>query len=145
MVEEVQKGRDGILREVTIKYCNSSEQKLTLEGDSSNDRTMPRYTDRAVRKIVKIFSLEDSNLEHDIAEFRKKMQHMPAGFIDDDQLNAHVNVSVPEHCSLRNSQLGPCCCQEHCVWKTHFNLKHKLEDEDPVHRTVEAGSYVESA
>ena len=91
---------------------------------------MPRYTDRAVRKIVKIFSLEDSNLEHDLAEFRKKMQHMPAGFIDDDQLNACVNVSVSEHCSLRNSQLGPCCCQEHCVWKTHFNLKHKLEDED---------------
>ena len=78
MVEEVQKGRDGILREVTIKYCNSSEQKLTLEGDTSNDRTMPRYTGKAVRKIVKIFSLEDFNPEHDIAEFRKNTQHMPA-------------------------------------------------------------------
>ena len=106
---------------------------------------MPRYNDGAVRKIFKIFSMEDSNLEHDIAGFRKRMRHMPAGFIDDDQLNARVNVSVPEHCSLRNSQLGPFCCQEHCVWKTHFNLKHKLEDEDPVHRTVELGSYVESA
>ena len=51
MVEEVQKGRDGILREVTIKYCNSSKQKLTLEVDSSKDKTLQRYTDRSVRKI----------------------------------------------------------------------------------------------
>jgi hypothetical protein len=47
MMEEVQKGRDGILREVTIKYCNSSDQKLTLEGDTSKDKTLPRYTDRS--------------------------------------------------------------------------------------------------
>ena len=76
MVEEVQKGRDGIIREVTIKYCNSSEQMLTLEGDSSNDRTLPRYTDRSVRKIVKNFSLGDSNLEQGISEHRQKMQQM---------------------------------------------------------------------
>ena len=108
IVEEVQKGRDGILREVTINYCNSSEQKLTLEGDSSNDKTLPRYTDRSVRKIVKIFSLEDSNLEKDIAELRKKMEEMPTGFIDDDQLTGWVNLADPEHCSLKNSRLGQC-------------------------------------
>ena len=107
MVEEVQKGRDGILREVTIKYCNSSEQKLILEGDSSNDRTLPRYTDRSLRKIVKIFSLDDSNLEQDIAELRQNMQQMPTGFIDDDQLIPLVNLADPEHCSLKNSQLEP--------------------------------------
>ena len=43
-VEEIQKGRDGILMDVTIKFCNSSEQKLTLEGDASKDKTLPRYT-----------------------------------------------------------------------------------------------------
>ena len=59
----MQKGRDAILREVTIKYCNSSKQKLTLEGESSNDRNLPRYTNRAMRKIV-------------IAELRKKIQHI---------------------------------------------------------------------
>ena len=34
------------------------------------------------------------------------------------------------------------------MWKTHFNLKYKFEedeDEDPVNRTVELGSYVVSA
>jgi hypothetical protein len=53
MVDSVEKGRDGILREVSIKYCNSSEQRLSLTGNSSKDKTMPRYTERAVRKIVK--------------------------------------------------------------------------------------------
>ena len=31
------------------------------------------------------------------------------------------------------------------MWKTHFNLKYQLEDEDPVHRTVELRRYVKSA
>ena len=74
MVEEVKKGRDGILREVTVKYCNSTEQKLSLYGDSSEDRTLPRYTSRAVRKIVKIFSLEDACVEKDIKELQAKFR-----------------------------------------------------------------------
>ena len=44
MVDSVLKGRDGILREVTIKYCNSGEQSLSLAGNSSKDKTLPRYT-----------------------------------------------------------------------------------------------------
>ena len=74
------------------------------------------------------------------------MQHMPTGFIYDDQLIPRVNMSDPKHCSLKNSQLGPCCRQEHCFWHTHFNRKYAFEqDEDPVHKTVELGSYLESA
>jgi hypothetical protein len=42
MVDSVLKGRDGILREVTIKYCNSSEQCMRLTDDSSKDKTLPR-------------------------------------------------------------------------------------------------------
>ena len=62
-------------------------------------QTLPRYTDRSVRKGVKIFSLEDSNLEQDIAELRRKMQQMPTGFIDNDQLIPWVNLADPERCS----------------------------------------------
>jgi hypothetical protein len=87
---------------------------------------------------VKTSSLEDSNLEQDIAELRKKMQKMPTSFIDDDQLIPRVNLADPEYCSLKNSKRGKCCCQLHCEWKTHFNLKYKFEaDVDPFHRTVE--------
>ena len=30
MVEKANKGRDGVIREVVIKYCNVSEQTLSL-------------------------------------------------------------------------------------------------------------------
>ena len=46
MVESVEKGRDGIIREAVIKYCNSSEQKLSLgKGDSQPNSTYPKYTE----------------------------------------------------------------------------------------------------
>ena len=74
MVEEVSKGRDGVLREVTVKYCNSWEQQLSLTGDSSKDKTLQRYTIRSVRKMVKVFSLDDAHLCDDVKEFEEKMR-----------------------------------------------------------------------
>ena len=80
MAEEVNKGRDNILREVRVKYCNSSKQRLSLTGDSRKDKTLPRYTKRTVRKMVKVFSLDDAHLCDDIKEFKEKMKHMPQDF-----------------------------------------------------------------
>ena len=59
MVEEISKGRDGVLREVTVKYCNSSDQKLSLTGDSSKEKTLPRSTIRTVRKMAAIVKARD--------------------------------------------------------------------------------------
>ena len=50
-VDSVVKGRDSILREVSIKYCNSSEQCWSLTGNSSKDKTLPMYTEKAIRKM----------------------------------------------------------------------------------------------
>ena len=47
----------------------------------SKDKTLPRYTERAIRKIVKIFSVEDASLAEDIAELEQKMKKMPNDFI----------------------------------------------------------------
>ena len=60
MVDSVLKGRDGIL-----KYCNSGEQHLSLDSNSSKDNTLPRYTESTVRKIVKIFSVEEASMAED--------------------------------------------------------------------------------
>ena len=70
MVDSVSKGADGIIREVMIKYCNASEQNL---GRGEQSGTLPRYTERSVRKLVKIFSLEDVNLGEDLAELSKRV------------------------------------------------------------------------
>jgi hypothetical protein len=146
MVEDVQTGRDGVLREVRIKYCNASEQKLTLEGDASGDRTMSRYTERSVRKIVKIFSVEDSSLEDDLAELKKKMKAMPRDFIDDEMLAGMASTVAPEKCTLKNSRIGQCCCQEHCKIqsKFHYNLHYDLEQDDPVLRAMVTGEFLEA-
>ena len=38
---------------------------------------MPRYTVRAVRKIVNISSVEEASLTEDLAELVQKMEKMP--------------------------------------------------------------------
>ena len=94
MVEDINRGRDGIIREAVIKYCNSSEQKLSLtKGDRAHDSTYPRYTERAVRKRIKIFSVEETNLVEDLANLSKKMKHMRTpqlSLLDLDDITAQV-------------------------------------------------------
>ena len=63
------RGRDGIIMEAVIKYCNSAEQKLSLTKEGrGTDSTYPRYTECAVRRLLKIFSVEETNLSEDLAE-----------------------------------------------------------------------------
>ena len=68
MVEELDRGRDGIIRAVVIKYCNSAEHKLSLTKEGrGTESNLPRYTERAVHRLIKIFSLEETNLAEDLA------------------------------------------------------------------------------
>ena len=62
MVDDLHMGRDGIIREAVVKYCNSTEQKLSLTKGDAQDSTYPRYTERAMRRLVKIFSIEEDSL-----------------------------------------------------------------------------------
>ena len=52
----------------------------------------------SVRKLVKIFSIEDASLEEDMAELRKEMYTIPANFINEDE-RAGLNSAV--------------CCESH--------------------------------
>ena len=134
MVETVDKGKDGVLREVTIRYCNASEQKLSLTGDSSKDKTSPRFTIRAVRKLVKIFSLEDSHLDEDIREFQEKMKHMSPSFREGlEETRANLSKVVPKvkgevedgeaYCGLSLNKHRHCCV-EHCKFSFHLYTNH---------------------
>ena len=77
MVEVLDKGRDGVIRKATIKYCNSGEQKLSLDkAKSQDDSTFPRYTERTVRKLVKIFSLEETSIADDMAELDRREKQL---------------------------------------------------------------------
>ena len=48
---------------MVIKYCNASEQTLSLtRGSDKEDSTYPRYTERVMRKLIKILSIEETSL-----------------------------------------------------------------------------------
>ena len=128
MVEDINRGRDGIIREAVIKYCNSSEQKLSLTKSNANDSTYPRYTERAVRKLIKIFSIEEPNFAEDLAELSKKMKFMRTpddSLLDLDDITAQIFTARPEGCKSKRAQQGECCCQEHCNLAIHHSAQNK--------------------
>ena len=115
MVDELERGRDGVIRKAVIKYCNADEQKL---GDGrGNDSTLPRYTERAIRKLVKVFSIEESRLNEDLEEVARRIQ-VTVG------VSRCFSGDVPcEEFKCKN-----CCCSFHCGVSLHFPKGAKMED-----------------
>ena len=64
MVEEVEHGRDNIIRMVKVKYFNG------------HDKT-PEFTLRTVRKLVKLWDIDDVSLADDLAEMQRKFGPIP--------------------------------------------------------------------
>ena len=62
-VHYITRSRDGVIRRVCVKYFNHKESK-------------PRFTDRAVRSLVKLFSIDDSYFMHDMAKVEKLMAEL---------------------------------------------------------------------
>jgi hypothetical protein len=135
MVESVKKGRDGIIWEAVIKYCNSSEQKLSLgKSDNQPNSTFPRYTKRSARKLIKIFSIEETSLAKDMAELSRKMKLTDAAA----NITVQVSTSRPEKCEGRRYAQGECCCQDHCKLSEHHTARVKMVDMvDAVLKAVE--------
>ena len=69
MVEQVSVGRDGLIRRVVVKYFNPKERQ-------------PRFTDRAVRSLVRIFSADELCLADELGQLQK--------FLDDRQCKKGV-------------------------------------------------------
>ena len=69
MVEEVIEGKDSAVRIVEVKYSNSSEVELPLsKSDDVTPSIKKRYTTRTARSLVKLYSIEDPNLNEDVVE-----------------------------------------------------------------------------
>ena len=60
IVEQIIPSRDGKVRRVIVKYQNASENQ-------------PRFTDRSVRKLVKIFDIEEYVLQDDLTELLRRL------------------------------------------------------------------------
>ena len=102
--ENVIRSKDGVVRRATIRYNNHGE-------------VVPRFTDRAVRSLVKLFSIEDSYFVEDMAEVEKRIAavHVEAGgdrvqpirIVRTESGNYQVDAAA--HVSTRVMTCD-CCC-----------------------------------
>ena len=66
-----------------------------------------------MRKLIKIFSIEETNLAEDLAELSKKMKFIKtpgASLVDLDDITAKVFTAKPEGCKSKRAQQGKCSC-----------------------------------
>ena len=63
VVESMERGRDGLIRAIDIKYQNASENWGHYQ-----------VTNRTIRKVVKLWSVEDLHLDEDMAELTRRFK-----------------------------------------------------------------------
>ena len=80
-VDQVITGRDGLIRRAWIKYYNTGEKN-------------PRLTDRSVRRLVKLWSIDESSLAEDLAEVDRRLGKEIEGTADDG--DPHGQVDQPD-------------------------------------------------
>ena len=74
-VDQVIASRDGLIRRVVIKYYNAMEDQ-------------PQFTDRSVRTIVKLWSVDEACLMDDLGELQRRYDNREAGH---EHVEAEVN------------------------------------------------------
>ena len=75
LVQEVVRSQDGVIRRVEIKYCNASENA-------------PRFTDRAVRSVVRLFHVDDSTWKDDMSRVQQTLKECGVNvFLDEEDTN----------------------------------------------------------
>ena len=94
----VTRSRDGVIRRVCVKYFNHKENK-------------PRFTDRAVRSLVKLFSIDDSYFMHDMAKVEKLMEVLGKDEMPEKDDAYKTKGAVATACN--------CCCHGHCKFSAH--------------------------
>ena len=72
MVEQIVRSRDQVIRRVVVKYQNREED-------------FPRFTDRTVHKLVKLFNVDEHQVQEDLGELQKVI----------DALQGNPSVDAP--------------------------------------------------
>ena len=146
-VDQVVRGRDGVIRKVVVKYRNSNEE-------------FDRLTDRSSRKLIKLYSIDDPDLYADLSKLQARIDELTGGLsqddVQDEVYGVHVNdssgrdtahgsredglcgqvdvreaakVQVPVDVDVRNAGGAKlkcqCCCSYHCDVSFHNIYKSK--------------------
>ena len=79
-VAQIDKSKDGLVRRVNVQYQNHGEN-------------FPRFTDRSVRSLIKLFHIDDQNWQDDMAEVEKIVVELQKD--KDDETAKSYNIT---HC-----------------------------------------------
>ena len=121
-VENIFRGRDGVIRRAIIKYQNANED-------------FKRETERSVRKLIKLYSCDDPDLQSDLSELQRRLDLLEGR---DDQTSAEGNnlhfyfsnrlqlQEQPTSAKDANGSINcQCCCQAHCRVNFHNSRGNK--------------------
>ena len=109
-IDQLVVGRDGLARRAIVRYQNSTEE-------------FHRVSDRHIRSLVKIWSLEDQNIDEDLAELQRRLMTTAQSC---DLLDQLLRVGPAGHpqpmqglgsaaaAAMFSSTCGQCCCDNHC-------------------------------
>ena len=121
-IDQLVVGRDGLARRAVVKYQNFKEE-------------FQRVTDRHIRSLVKVWSMDDQNIDEDLAELHRRLSTTQQGCDLLDQLLG-VGPDADAAGKLSQTPAGPapdtvlvsprcgqCCCESHCRL-LHPTVKH---------------------
>ena len=94
MVHYVTKSKDGVIRRVCVKYFNHKENK-------------PRFTDRAVRSLVKLLSINDSYFMEDMAKVKKLMADLKSKEMPKKVEPTKIRGAVERKCRSSENRAFP--------------------------------------
>jgi hypothetical protein len=83
-----------------------------------------------LRRLIKIFSVEETNLAEELADLSKMMKLLRRPYVnllDADNLTAQVFMAKPRSCKNKRTKKGECCCKQHCLRMMHHITQTKLE------------------
>ena len=118
-VDSVIRSRDGVVRRANVRYFNHSEKE-------------PRFSDRAVRSLVRLFNIEDNYFISDMAEVEAMMFDLQKKTEEEMQKVEPMKLIKNKDGDYRvkTKDDGPrkscgCCCLSHCNQSVH-NLSGNL-------------------
>jgi hypothetical protein len=118
LVDSTTKGRDLVIRRVSVKYFNCGEEH-------------PQYTDRAIRSLVRLFNVDETPWQEDLDKVRRICDSTGLSLADPDirsfVARDHEVVGI-----VPSSMDCQCCCLSHhgfCLEETR-PTRFKMRNEE---------------
>ena len=115
-VESVVRSKDGAIRRVEVRYHNGGPGPELTQNEMD-----PKFTDRAVRALVRLFNVEDNYYVEDMAEVERIIGDLEDKAKADEETHGKVEplASAQYNCINTEVRLNNCCCSGHCAL-AHF-------------------------